>query len=180
MVQSSEKGRRGEREVARLCYEWWSQVDVQCEFNRTPLSGGWSTSNMRSHFRVCGDIMTTSDKWPFTVEVKRREDWSLNNLFNGKPTAVWQWWIQAYNQAREEHGVPMLWIKRNSDNPSKKMPWLIMLPVTFIESKNLPIPDVFWNRKKLMRNGVYFGREMPAIYIDSNFLNINPYRIVGE
>lgn len=172
MVQSSAKGRRGEREVAGMCQNWWRKIDKKCEFKRTPLSGGWSTTTIRSHFRACGDIMTTSDNWPFTVEVKRREDWSLNNLFDGKPTAVWQWWIQSTDQANKEKQVPMLWLKRN------RVPWLIMLPVIFIDASSSPKPDVYWTRITLANNGVLYGKLLPAIYIADRILKISPVKLL--
>lgn len=174
MVQSSAKGRRGEREVAKMCEKWWRRIDKKSEFKRTPLSGGWATESMRGHFKAAGDLMTTSDKWPFTVEVKRREDWSLNNLFNGKPTTVWDWWIQSTRQADEEKSVPMLWLKRNSFGPTRPLPWFILLPVDFIDKAGLPVPDVFWTRLKLLENGVGYGRLLPALYIADHILKVAP------
>lgn len=171
MVQSSAKGRRGEREVASLCEKWWRKVDKNCEFKRTPLSGGWATQTIRSHYRACGDLMTTSNKWPFTVEVKFREDWSLDNLFNGKRTNVWNWWIQATSQANDEKSIPMLWIRK------RRVPWLVMLPVTFIDEVGLKAPDVFWSRVKLIENGVLHGKLLPAVYISDRILKINPRKI---
>lgn len=174
MVDGSKKGRNAEREVAKMCHEWWSKVDRKCEFKRTPLSGGWSTETVREHFKAAGDIMTTSDKWPFTIEVKRREGWSLDNLFNGKKTPVWKWWLQSCKQADVEKGVPMLWLKKNSRGPTRPMPWLILLPVGFINKAKLPTPDVFWKRIDLIENNVEIGKVLPAVYIADRILKLSP------
>jgi hypothetical protein len=174
MVHSGRKGRKGERDVAKMCEEWWRKVDKQCEFKRTPLSGGWANENIRSHFKASGDLMTTSDKWIFTVEVKRREDWSLNNLFDGKPTTAWKWWIQALDQAYEEDNEPMLWLKRNAFGPTRPVPWLVFVSAEFAKKAKLPEPDVKWSKAMLVRNKVDYGDELPVIYMAERFLKISP------
>lgn len=132
MTQSRAKGRRAEREVAKLLAKWWGQLEPKCEFKPTPLSGGWGGrdggAHVRAHFKASGDLMTTATKFPFTVEVKHREAFSLKNVIAGKPTPVWDWWDQTCRAATEEDGVPMLWFKKN------KQPWMIALPPTMFEA----------------------------------------------
>lgn len=119
---SRAKGKAAEREVAALCAEWWGQLEPGCKFASTPGSGGWSTAQMRAAFRVAGDLSTTALRWPFTVEVKRREGWDEGRLLAGRKSPVWGWWGQACKAAAEEGKQPMLWMRRSRE------PWSVMLP----------------------------------------------------
>lgn len=181
MFKSHEKGRAAEREVARLCQEWWGRLEPGCEFQRTPVSGGWATSTVREHFRASGDLMTTAEKWPFTVEVKRRECWSMANLFDGKPSPAWTWWRQTVDQGREDGGVPMLWGRKNQNRPGQPaFPWFVMLPVDYLIGLpgRLPAPDVTWTGEQLLKNKVDFAGELPALWFHDRLLAVSPRRLV--
>lgn len=132
-VNGRAKGATGEIQVAKLAQEWWRQLPLvqqnvedggEAEFVRTPMSGGWSTKRVRGNFRTAGDISSTSRSWPFTVEVKRRESWSLAVFVaagkRGSP--VWDWWEQCVKSANEEGGIPMLWMRKN------RQPWIVLVP----------------------------------------------------
>jgi hypothetical protein len=118
------KGAKAELEVARLCVVWWDQVEPGCQFKRTPGSGGWATPEVRGEFKVAGDLTTTAKRWPFTVEVKRREGWVLANLYAAKPSPVWKWWRQACAAASEEGRTPILFLRKNARVPE----WFVMVP----------------------------------------------------
>jgi hypothetical protein len=130
MVQSRNKGSSAEREVAYILKEWWRKVDENCEFVRTPLSGGWSTSDVRGNFRVSGDLMTTSKLFPFVVEVKRRENFDLKNFVEGRKSPIWSWWKQTKLAAEEQLGkddstiydvkIPMLFFRKS------RKPWYLV------------------------------------------------------
>src|SRR5713226_7748588 len=101
-MSAKQKGNAGEREVASLLQVWWAQIDPRAQFARVPCSGGWGGRNVaiREGFRASGDVMCTDARFPFTVEIKRRESgWSWNNFLAGKRCAVWQWWRQACKEA---------------------------------------------------------------------------------
>ena len=119
----SQKGKVAEREVAKLFCAWWQRVEPGCSFVRTPLSGGWSSPQVRVEYRACADLMTTATRFPFGVEVKRREGISLDWLREGKPSPAWDWWRQAQRQASEAKLAPMLVFRRSRE------PWLAMLPI---------------------------------------------------
>ncbi len=158
------KGRKGEREVARLCETWWKKVDKGCSFRRTPLSGGWADVEVRGHFKASGDLMTTSDNWPFTVEVKRREGFSIDNLFKGKRTPAWAWWVQTVTAAKEEDRVPMLWFRKNGGE------WLIMLPLEYVSGLlGIGAPDVTWAQLD-----VEYGDVMPVLYFADRITGQHP------
>jgi hypothetical protein len=122
-INSRAKGKTGEREVAGIFMVWWAPVEPGCRFVSTPLSGGFSTPAMRGDMKVAGDLCTNAKKWPFTVEVKRREGWNLKRLFAGKPSPVWAWWRQCVRAAREEGRVPLLMFRKNGDTE-----WMLMVP----------------------------------------------------
>ncbi len=131
------KGKQGEREVAAMCAAWWSALEPGCEFRSTPSSGGWATPQLRGHFKVAGDLTTTAKKWPFTVEVKRREKWDLSNLYAARPSPVWGWWAQACKAAVEEGRAPILFLRKGK--PGSTPEWFVMLPQFF--AKLLPRLD---------------------------------------
>jgi hypothetical protein len=129
------KGCAAEREVAGLLEGWWRQLEPGCRFVRTPSSGGWHGRNgadIRAGFRASGDLMTTAEDFPFVVEVKRREGWSLERFTAGRPSPVWGWWDQACLQAAEQRSEPLLWIRHNRE------PWRIVMREDLGRSLKLP------------------------------------------
>ena len=118
-MTSRTKGANAEREVAVILQDWWRRRDPVATFRRTPQSGGWQHA---PEFRAAGDIVCTSPEWPFCVEVKRHEAWTLGNVVKGRRSPVWAWWDQALRQGREARLVPLLvWRK-------SRRPWHVMLP----------------------------------------------------
>lgn len=118
---SRKKGNIAEREVAKLLEGWWAHVEPECKFVRTPLSGGWGGPQIRVGFKASGDLMTTAEKWPWTVEVKRREAWSWGQFIKGRPSPVWKWWEQSLVQGVEAGLEPMLWVRQS------RKPWAVLL-----------------------------------------------------
>lgn len=115
------KGSKAEIEIAKRLKAWWSTFEP-AEFVRTPLSGGWGGKDLRAGFRASGDVMTTSEKFPFTVEVKRREGWAWSTLVAGRKCPVWGYWEQAVGQAKEMGGIPLLFFRKNRED------WHLILP----------------------------------------------------
>ena len=125
---SRTKGCVNEREVAGMLESWWQGVEPGCSFVRTPSSGGWSTPKVRAEFRASGDVMTTAKRFPFGVEVKRREGFVWSTVVAGKASPVWSWWMQTGKAALEQlESVPMLWMRRNGER------WRVMLPERVLE-----------------------------------------------
>lgn len=128
---SRRKGSTAEREVAALLAEWWGTFESDVKFVRTPSSGGWSSAAVRGEFRASGDLMTTSLTFPFCVEVKRREEYSLATLERGSNRSpVFAWYEQAAKAAVEiaeaapDRKVYPLLIFRASG-----CPWNVMVPL---------------------------------------------------
>lgn len=122
-LNSRAKGNTGEREIARILQTWWRAVEPECEFVKTPLSGGWQKPSVRGAMKLSGDLCTTALQFPFVVEVKRREGWSPKNLLAGKPCPVWGWWDQTQKSAAEQKGLPLMLFRKNHQ------PWSLMLRV---------------------------------------------------
>jgi hypothetical protein len=118
------KGATGEVQVSKLVSAWWCRAEPEVRFKRTPKSGGWATATQRGGFKVSGDICSTSEIWPFTVEIKRHEAWSFATFSLGRKSPVWAWWRQAINAAAEENRIPMLFFRHSNQ------PWLVLLPET--------------------------------------------------
>ncbi len=121
MFGSRAKGATAERDVAARLQGWWAQIEPGCRFAKTPLSGGWGGPGLRAGFSASGDLMTTAKRFPWTVEVKRREGWSWKTFLAGKPSPVWGWWRQAQTQADEMGIEPMLWFRKSRE------PWRVLV-----------------------------------------------------
>lgn len=168
---SKQKGNGGEREVAGLLAPWWHEkvlLDGEpVRFVRTPMSGGWAYG---ASFKASGDIMTNAPSFPFSVEVKRNEGWSLKVLLDGKPSPVWAFWRQCQHDAEKTGAEPMLWMRQN------RRPWFVMMRKRYVTSLKLPAPDVVWpDRLRLQVD----CQAVPVAYLSSNLLALKPQVFVG-
>lgn len=62
------------------------------------------------HWHGAGDILHTpalDGRWPFCVECKAKEGWSLDGMWNPQ-WPIWLWWEQAVRQARDVGLQPLL------------------------------------------------------------------------
>lgn len=162
------KGSHAENEVAKRLVMWWRPIEPDARFRRTPKSGGWATAADRGGFKAAGDVMTTAKRWPFTVEVKRHEGWSVHTLTQGRPSPVWQWWRQCCREADEEARIPMLWLRKN------RQPWLVMLPHDLIA--HIATPDIAWPGG-LQIEGCAIRM---SVLVESKFLLIDPRHFARE
>lgn len=182
-VNGHAKGGVAERAVAAIIQDWWQRFEYTAEFVRTPQSGGWGKARgtkVAAHFNACGDLMTTGARFPFCVEVKWRENWSYDNVVNGKPTPPWGWWRQTLDAAREQQGVPMLWMRKNRIRSTREaFPWLVWVPMTYAIKTRLSAPDIQWAPSQLQRNGVDFGEVLPAAYFFDRFIAMAPQRMAN-
>lgn len=166
MSNGRRKGSKAELEVCADIKRWWDPVEV-AEWARTPLSGGWGKPQVRAGFRASGDLMTTAERFPFVVEVKRREGWAWSTLAAGRPCPVWGWWRQAIKSAREMGGVPLLFFRKNNE------PWWAMLPVKFTVTREVLLLGR-WHPVHLAR--VDYGGELPTLFLASDFFAWSPTR----
>ncbi len=123
------KGAEFERWVAAQFRTWWESVEPDAKWARVPLSGGWANAPVRSSFRACGDVMTTSTCFPFCVEVKHREDIEQPAVFRAC-------WLQAVRQADEARLEPLL-VYRHNREPARAAGW----GTTFPFAESLEVED---------------------------------------
>ena len=85
--RSKAKGNEYENRIAKVFSEWWGLT-----FRRTPASGGLDWP---------GDIILPEGAWqskfPFCIECKNSQAWSLKNIFTGKGK-IWEYWEQSMNE----------------------------------------------------------------------------------
>src|SRR6185436_11880075 len=117
------KGTRAELDVAEMFSRWCGEV-----VRRTPGSGGWSSAK----FGVTADLVCPNKRFPFHVEVKHREGWTLDDLVTGArrehDKSIAQWWRQCVESCPKTiddthvtlHKEPLLVFRRN------RQPWLVM------------------------------------------------------
>lgn len=160
---SNLKGNGGENEVAKLIKPWWRTFEPDCQFVRTPKSGGWMHG---PGFDMCGDLMSNARYWPFSVEVKRQEGWSVRELFKGRASPVWGWWRQCQRDAEKTEREPMLWFRKNY------RPWFVIIRRDYATSvAGLRAPDVVWQRRLNLRVDC---QEIPVLYLGANVLAHDP------
>lgn len=163
------KGKVNERVVAKIIQAWWLQFEPGVEFTRTPQSGGWHSPKVRAGFRASGDLMTTSTRFPFCIEVKRREAWSLEWLVKGRASPVWDWWKQTQKAAKEVDCEPMMWFRHN------RREWLVMVRHAFLMTKGIGAsmrgPWLSWYGDKFAKHD---AGELPVVFAARLFLVTDP------
>ena len=106
--KSRRKGSSNELALAKLFKQWWGHG----EWARTPLSGGWATKEAREGFRTCGDVITTAEDFPFCLEAKKQEGWTVDNLLHNDKPVLLEWWQQVVDETPEGM-IPLLLASRN-------------------------------------------------------------------
>lgn len=114
-INSRDKGGRGEQQVCALLKAWWGS-----DFARTPSSGGFKTKKFRQEWNAEGDIVTPDETFPFSVEVKWQEDWTLDQILTCPKGKLWEWWEQAKRETADDRQT-LLVFKRNRN------PWFVMM-----------------------------------------------------
>ena len=98
---SKDKGSAFERKIAKILSEAFG-----VELVRTPMSGGWGRLETK------GDLVTRDD-FPYHVECKKREGWTLDCLLSGKGDKKLEgWWAQTKEQC-PENKIPLLVFSKN-------------------------------------------------------------------
>ena len=104
--KSREKGVAFEREMAIAFTSWWGSA-----VRRMPLSGAYG-----AEWNLAGDLMFVTP-FPFYVELKKRENWSLAHLMHEERGPVPGWWRTASAEALLAGQRPLLIVARNRREP---------------------------------------------------------------
>lgn len=128
-AMSRRKGVTFERYVAKVFTEWWGS-----EVRRTPLSGAYG-----GEWNLAGDLMF-QEPFPYLVELKNRENWTMEQVFEGRGP-VFDWWTKASKEAAAAGLEPMLVFSRARKNVyvmCKRMP--LVRPLLLIGgAEGLPV-----------------------------------------
>lgn len=116
--KSKRKGNNNERKLAEQFQTWWGEEGVT--FQRTPSSGGWATKKAREEFKTSGDVITSAVNFPFCIEAKKQEGWSLESLMTDNCEKVWKWWQQTVDET-PNNLTPLLVFARNRVKPMVMM-----------------------------------------------------------
>lgn len=106
-VNGRTKGATAERKLAKLFAIWWGS-----EFARTPLSGGFATVKFRNEWDAAGDLVTPDKSFPFCVESKKVEGWTLEQMLTSDKTLIHKWWEQTVKETPEGK-IPLLVFTKN-------------------------------------------------------------------
>lgn len=131
-INSKQKGARGERDSLKKFETWWNPHGEESKrFFRTPGSGGLATMGFRfQNVDIAGDITTPDSTFPFCVEIKNCEGWSLEQLLTAPKSAIYMWWAQTIGEC-PSHLVPLLVFKKNHHSQlfcMRKCDFLLDLP----------------------------------------------------
>jgi len=106
-VNGRKKGQTAERKLAKLFSVWWG-----ADFARTPLSGGFATAKFREDWNACGDLVTPDKSFPFCVESKKVEGWTLEQMLTSDKTLMHKWWEQTLTETPKGK-IPLLVFTKN-------------------------------------------------------------------
>lgn len=118
MKDGRRKGLSYQNDVARKFSYWLARTYYRAGMAVYDLpfrSRSTSIMPMEGHWRGEGDLLhkpLPGILCPFAVEVKKVEGWSLDGMGNDR-WPVWDWWLQAVEQARKASLHPLLVFSRN-------------------------------------------------------------------
>ena len=95
--KSKRKGSSQELKLVKLFQSWWGKG----EWARSPGSGGWGRPQNREGFRAAGDVITTAKDFPWCIEAKHVEGWTLDQLLLNEGCIIHSWWQQAVEETPE-------------------------------------------------------------------------------
>lgn len=108
-VRAKTKGNAFERRIAKMLKEWWGLYNPDADFQRTPLSGG---SRLKEGWMLVGDIVCNDPTYPFHTELKNRERWRIDQIFEDTGPVISEWWAQTVVECPVEK-EPLLILTRN-------------------------------------------------------------------
>jgi len=109
MVNGRKKGQGAERKLVKLFEKWWGT-----RFFRTPGSGAFATRGFMDMdlSNMAGDIVTVDKTFPFCVESKKVEGWTLEQMLTSDKTRMHDWWEQTVRETPSGK-IPLLVFTKN-------------------------------------------------------------------
>lgn len=109
MVNGRKKGQGAERKLVKLFEAWWGT-----RFFRTPGSGAFATRGFMDMdlSNMAGDIVTVDKSFPFCVESKKVEGWTLEQMLTSDKTKMHDWWEQTTRETPTGK-IPLLVFTKN-------------------------------------------------------------------
>lgn len=103
-INSRNKGNKGERVAAKVLADWTGKT-----FTRVPSSGGlgWHTSNST------GDIICSTEGhyFPFSIEVKLRDQLNFDHLLYLDKPEILKFWDQSLRDAERVNKCPIVMMR---------------------------------------------------------------------
>lgn len=123
------KGSAYELKMAKSLSAWWGE-----DFHRTPNSGAWSSTHNSD--MQAGDIITPEKaKFPFVVECKNHEGWTLENVIMNTGNHR-DWYEQVVGDALRVKKVPFLLFHRNFSDDFVTLPYSAHVEAKFKSTNN--------------------------------------------
>ena len=111
---SKEKGAGYERKIAKILNDYMTCLGWG-EASRTPRSGGWAKASNDPELRKLRGDITLPGACPFMVETKKREGWSLDQVFRAglETWEPYKWFVEGAAKAKHAEKLPVLVFSRN-------------------------------------------------------------------
>lgn len=151
-INVREKGKGYELKTAKLLSPWWGET-----FRRTPCSGAlkWGTDQ-----GVAGDIVTPEGSlFPFSIECKHREGWSIEQLMKGS-AEIESWWSQCVTDSDRVGLKPLVIFHKNFSPNYAMIRTEDFMPILSYKER-LPITTMIIN---------VVGKESRVIFILDEFI----------
>lgn len=162
--RSKTKGSTYERRIAAKFGAWCGE-----KLRRTPQSGGWHGGEAHG---VSGDLICDNPKFPFHIECKKREGWTLEDLIIGVRSGITDtrsilgWWNQTLRTCPRGK-EPMLVFSRN------RVPDLVMMRRT--DMTNRLVKENLWTVELLAHYTFALDSGEIAIFsLDDFFAKVRP------
>ena len=107
MVNSIDKGKSFERDIAKFLTAFTGS-----KWERTPMSGAFSTNTGSTDPRFSGDVFTEDPQFEnYVIECKAYNDLQINELFN-KKSKFYDWITQAETESKGKKWLLFIKINR--------------------------------------------------------------------
>jgi hypothetical protein len=102
-LNSKVKGNSYENKICKILTSHFNE-----KFTRVPSSGGIHSLHAK---QIAGDIVTP-DWFPFVIECKKQQGWTLEQIIEGKGV-FYRWWKQVCNDSKKVNKYPLLIFSKN-------------------------------------------------------------------
>lgn len=129
-----QKGDAFERKCAKRFTQWWF-ANGEGLFKRVPKSGGWDKALTPGDIfavRLYNNQEVIDETFPFSIECKKQERWTLEQLLTSTKPPLLEWHAQAVNDCKATNKTPLVVFAKNRTAPLVAVDTNYKLSLSFI------------------------------------------------